>query len=327
MQSDMILTTHKVLFRWFLLPFVSVCVLMMLCTGCVTRSVIDDLGTTSTEFSDHIYMMSPGRDGIIVRSKRTVKHNWLPFYGSFHRTPAWTSVSDWEAYIPLSPPPENLSRCSLIVEVASDAPEPDYLAPVSKSEFEWQGIASQECSTLCAGGQYEFEIQTDELPLREGDTLRLRVQPRHLPYLSQPFRIRLVRPYEKEDWFPRTSLRQAANDSEQYFMFPVAVDGSRYELLTVLRPWDEYHSSAGSREWIDSIYPFRESQREEIMREYGDRRDAYDERPHTDGKPSFGAICWKALWFPSALVADVVCLPVYAGAIGMLELVRLQRGY
>ena len=110
-------------------------------------------------------------------------------------------------------------------------------------------------------------------------------------------------------------------------MFPVAVDGSRYELLTVLRPWDEYHSSAGSREWIDSIYPFRESQREEIMREYGDSRDAYDERPHTDGKPSFRAICWKALWFPSALVADVVCLPVYAGAIGMLELVRLQRGY
>jgi len=320
-------TMHNALFERFLLPFVSVCVLMMNCTGCVTRSVICDLGTTNTEFTDYVYMMSPVRDGIIVRSKRTVKHNWLPFYGSFHRTPAWSSVSDWETYIPLSPPPENLSRCSLIVETAPDAPEPDYLAPVSKSEFEWQGIASQECSTLCAGGQYEFEIQTDELPLREGDTLRLRVQPRYLPYLSQPFRIRLVRPHAKEDWFPRHARRQAANDSEQYFMFPVAVDGSRYELLTVLRPWDEYHSSTGTQEWIDSIYPFRESQREEITREYGVRRDAYDKRPHTDGKPSFGVICWKALWFPSALVADTLSLPVCAGAIGMLELVRLQRGY
>ena len=270
-------------------------------------------------------MMSPGRDGIIVRSKRTIKHNWLPFYGSFHRTPAWSSVSGWETYIPLSPPPENLSRCSLIVEVTPDAPEPDYLAPVSRSEFAY--AIRKDCESLCAGGQYEFEIQTDELPLREGDTLRLRVQPRYLPDLSQPFRIRLVRPYARDEWFPRTSRREALNDSEQYFMFPVAVDGNRYELLTVLRPWDEYHSSTGTREWKDSIYPFRESQREEIMREYGDRRDAYDERPHTDGKPSFGAICWKALWFPSALVADVVCLPVCAGAIGMLELVRLQRGY
>ena len=321
----MIRSKHNVLFGRFLLPFVAVCVLMMLCTGCVTRSVIYDLGTTNTEFTDYIYMMFPERDGIIVRSKRTIKYNYLPFYGSFHRTPAWTSVSDWEEYIPLFPQPDNLSRCSLIVEVAPDAPEPDYLAPISRSEFAY-GIR-KDCESLCAGGQYEFEIRTDELPLREGDTLRLRVQPRHLPYLSQPFRIRLVRPYEKEDWFPRHARREVAKNSEQYFMFPVAVDGSRYELLTVLRPWDEYHSSAGSREWIDSIYPFRESQREEIMREYGDSRGTFDKRPHTDGEPSFCVICWKALWFPSAIVADTVCLPVYAAILGALELVRLQRGY
>lgn len=287
------------------------------CTGCVTRSVIYELGTTNTEFTDHIYMMSPGRDGVIVRSKRTIKYNWLPFYGSFHHTPARTSVSDWEEFIPLSPPPENLSQCSLIVEVAPDAPEPNYLAPVSKSEFAYS--IRKDCESLCAGGQYEFEIPTDELPLREGDTLRLRVQPRHLPYLSQPFRVRLVRPCTKEDWY--------LNNSEQYFMFPVAVDGSRYELLTVLRPWDEYHNSAGTREWIDSIYPFRESQREEIMREYS-YDDPYDDyQLSTDGEPSFGVICWKALWFPSALVADTVLLPYYAVVWGVAELIRYQRGY
>ena len=300
-----------------LLPLVAVCVLMLFCTGCVTRSVIYELGTTNTEFTDHIYMMSPGRDGIIVRSKRTIKYNWLPFYGSFHHTPARTSVSDWETYIPLSSPPENLSRCSLIVETAPDAPEPDYLAPVSRSEFAY-GIR-KDCESLCAGGQLEFEIPVNELPLREGDTLRLRVQPRHLPYLSQPFRIRLVRPHTKEDWY--------LNNSEQYFMFPVAVDGSRYELLTVLRPWDEYHNSAGTREWIDSIYPFRESQREEIMREYS-CDDPYDDyQLSTDGEPSFGVICWKALWFPSALVVDTVLLPYYAVVWGVAELIRYQRGY
>jgi len=300
-----------------LLSLVAVCILMLFCTGCVTRSVIYELGTTNTEFTDHIYMISPDRDGIIVRSKRTIKYNWLPFYGSFHHTPARTSVSDWEAYIPLSPPPENLSRCSLIVETAPDAPEPDYLAPVSRSEFAY--AIRENCESLCAGGQLEFEIPVNELPLREGDTLRLRVQPRHLPYLSQPFRIRLVRPYTKEDWY--------LNNSEQYFMFPVALDGSRYELLTVLRPWDEYHNSAGTREWIDSIYPFRESQREEIMREYSYNAPYDDYQLSTDGEPSFGVICWKALWFPSALVVDTVLLPYYAVIWGVAELIRFQRGY
>ena len=303
--------------RRFLLPLVAVCVLMLFCTGCVTRSVIYELGTTNTEFTDHIYMISPDRDRIIVRSKRTIKYNWLPFYGSFHHTPARTSVSDWEAYIPLTPPPEKLLRCSMIVEVAPDAPEPDYLVPVSRSEFAY--AVRNDCESLCAGGQIEFEIPVNELPLREGDTLRLRVQPRHLPYLSQPFRIRLVRPHTKEDWY--------LNNSEQYFMFPVAVDGSRYELLTVLRPWDEYHNIAGTREWIDSIYPFRESQREEIMREYS-YDDLYDDyQLSTDGEPSFGVICWKALWFPSALVADTVLLPYYAVVWGVAELIRYQRGY
>lgn len=49
-----------------------VCIGMLFATGCVTRSVIYDLGTTNTEFTDYIYMMSPGRDGIIVQSKRTI---------------------------------------------------------------------------------------------------------------------------------------------------------------------------------------------------------------------------------------------------------------
>jgi hypothetical protein len=300
-----------------LLPLVAVCVLMLSGSGCACTSVVKSLGTTNTSFSDYRYELSPGRDEIILTSKRKTEYNYLPFYGWLHRKPAWTSISDCEERIPLDPLPGNLRRCELIVETVPDAPEPDYLAPVSRSEFAY--AVREDCESLCAGGQYEFEIPTNELPLREGDTLRLRVQPRHLPYLSQPFRIRLVRPYTKEDWY--------LNNSEQYFMFPVALDGSRYELLTVLRPWDEYHNSAGTREWIDSIYPFRESQREEIMREYS-YDDPYDDyQLSTDGEPSFGVICWKALWFPSALVADTVLLPYYAVVWGVAELIRYQRGY
>ena len=47
-------------FRRFLLPLVAVCVLMLFCTGCVTRSVIYELGTTNTAFTDHIFMPSYG---------------------------------------------------------------------------------------------------------------------------------------------------------------------------------------------------------------------------------------------------------------------------
>ncbi len=43
-----------------LLPLVAVCVLMLSGTGCVTRSVIYELGTTNTAFTDHIFMPSYG---------------------------------------------------------------------------------------------------------------------------------------------------------------------------------------------------------------------------------------------------------------------------
>ena len=47
----------------------------LICTGCCTMSIIQNLGTTNTEFTDYVYMMSPERDGIIVRSTRTIKYN------------------------------------------------------------------------------------------------------------------------------------------------------------------------------------------------------------------------------------------------------------
>ena len=42
------------------------------CTGCCTMSVIQNLGTTRTEFSEYRYEMSPGRDEIVLTGKRKI---------------------------------------------------------------------------------------------------------------------------------------------------------------------------------------------------------------------------------------------------------------
>ena len=93
-----------------------------LCTGCCTMSVIRNLGTTRTDFSEYRYEMSPGRDEIILTGKRTKEYNYLPFYGALHEAPAWTSVKNYEKRIPLNPLPEDLVRCNMVVETAPDAP-------------------------------------------------------------------------------------------------------------------------------------------------------------------------------------------------------------
>ena len=92
------------------------------CTGCCMMSVIQNLGTTRTNFSEYRYEMSPGRDEIILTGKRTKEYNYLPFYGALHEAPAWTSVKNYEKRIPLNPLPEDLVRCNMVVETAPDAP-------------------------------------------------------------------------------------------------------------------------------------------------------------------------------------------------------------
>ena len=108
-------------------------VLTIFGSGCAVYSVISDLGTTCTEFSDYRYEMSPNRDEIVFISKKTKRYNYLPFYNFLHTKPAWTSVQRVKERIPLEPPPKELSRCSLIAEPDPNAPRPRFLAPVSAS--------------------------------------------------------------------------------------------------------------------------------------------------------------------------------------------------
>ena len=297
-------------------------------TGCAVYSDLYSLGTTRTEYGDYHYEMSPDGSEIVFSSKRTKEYNYLPFYGFLHHTPAWTSVSDVEERIPLDPLPDNLSRFSMIVETASDAPPPKFLTSFSIPKAVDLGdgdsrrimmpdssnfiIFEGDATSNYAGGIYEFKVYADDCQLRGGETLRLSVRPGNLQYLNWPFRIRLysgdgetdtewaVEPgfYTVPHGFAITGgTSRSDSDSKQYLMFPVSADGDRLELLTDL-------GSGPDNPWLQrskSLYPFREKQMKEIETEYRE----------FGGTPTTEAVCWKILWFPASLVFDVIALPYY----------------
>ena len=296
-----------------LLPLVSLCALMPFGTGCIFTD-IENVGTTDTEFSEYRYEMSPGRDEIILTATRTKRFYYLPLYDF----PAWTSVRTVEERIPLNPLPEHFSRCGMIVEVDPDAPpaKVEPLRPLPPGYYD----KSEEERSDPSKVQYEFKAYVDELPLQAGETFHLQVRPDDLKYLDQPFRVRIIRkggrpdvlPPDLEAYLQKRHLSENEEyidylyaEGEEYLMFPCAVNGCRYELLSDLRRfpgwgWGEHDTQPFGEEWD------RERENEYYRPPWlglggGEPR----------GKPTFGAICLKVVCFPMALVEDTLLLPVY----------------
>ena len=304
------MTWKKTLIRDLLFA-VAVCILMLSGAGCIFTD-IENVGTTNTEFSEYRYEMSPGRDEIILTATRTKQFFYLPLYDF----PAWTSVRTVEERIPLDPLPENLSRCGMIVEVDPDAPpaKAEQLYPLPPGYWDMDEDERSDPSKV----QYEFKAYVDELPLQAGETFRLRVRPDDLKHLDQPFRVSIIRKGGRPDVLPPDleaylKKRHLSEDEEyidylytrgeEYLMFPYAVNGSRYELLSDLRTfygWGEHDTLPFGREWDE------------------ERENEYYRPPwmgfgggELRGKPTPGAICLKVVCFPLALVEDTLLLPVY----------------
>ena len=266
-----------------------------LCTGCCMMSVIQNLGTTRTNFSEYRYEMSPDRDGIILTGKRTKEYNYLPFYGALHEAPAWTSVKNYEKRIPLDPLPQDLVRCNMVVETAPDAPRAKVMSlyplpPGVYDDNDIRKLSPDEVTDLSVV-QFEFEAFVDEFPIGEGETIHLRVHPNDLPFLSQPFRLKIWHRGEEE--LPE----EKRSGWDRHRMFPYAINGDRYELLCSngTMPFDE--------EW------YRET-KQDYWRPPAMKAIVGYGGGESSGSPSFGVICWKVLWFPSAVVGDVILIPV-----------------
>ena len=138
-----------------------------------------------------------------------------------------------------------------------------------------------------------------------------------MKYLDQPFRVRIIRkggrpdvlPPDLEAYLKKRHLSENEEyidylyaEGEEYLMFPYAVNGSRYELLSDLRRFP------GG--WYDPLPFDKEWDRE--------RENEYYRPPwmgfgggEPRGKPTPGAICLKVFWFPTALVEDTLLLPIY----------------
>ena len=280
-------------------------------TGCIFTD-IENVGTTDTEFSEYRYEMSPDRDEIVLTATRTKQFFYLPLYDF----PAWTSVRTVEERIPLDPLPENLSRCGMIVEVDPDAPpaKAGELRPLPPGYWDMDEDERSDPSKV----QYEFKAYVDELPLQAGETFRLRVRPDDLKHLDQPFRVSIIRKGGRPDVLPPEldaylQKRHLSEDEEyishvyargeEYLMFPYAVNGNRYELLSDLRTfygWGEHDTQPFGEEWDR------------------ERKNEYYRPPwmgfgggEPRGKPTPGAVCLKVVCFPLALVEDTLLLPVY----------------
>ena len=289
----------------------------LVCTGCFTATVLNgQFGAKTSRFDIPKYAMSPDRREIIVTSAREIRHHYLLPH-SF-----WNRRTTWEERIPVEPVPDGLMRCFLFVEPDPDAPR------------YWQNTP--------------IVIESGEPSLCEDKTFYLRVHPDDLVNLSQPFKARLI-PQGKEAGPP-----EKQPEGELRMMFPVAVNGNMYVLLTSVpgeprtNPFREKAKELSMQkakegkdiisdlsligdkrnalltqaadEWDDReadryLYPFRDGMDEVRMTEY--------ERFFGERFPTWDAILWKAFCLPPALVADTLLLPEYC-VLGAVILVILD---
>ena len=242
----------------------------------------------------------------------------------------WNST--WKERIPVEPVPDCLIRCFLFVEPDPDAPRYWHDAP--------------------------FVINTDVLPLNEDKTLYLRVHPEELDDLSQPFKVKLI-PSDAEESGPVT------DPSELRMMFPVAVNGNMYVLLTAASGEPRtnlfrqkanelvrqeakgqgefsyftmvkmFPSLIGSQQSRASLtraaYEWDEREADRYLYPFCEGMDEVRmteyERRFGERFPTWDAVLWKALWLPPAVVVDTVLMPAYfVGSVGLYAILLPLSG-
>ena len=292
-----------------LLFAVAAAALGLVCTGCFTATVLNGQFGAKTSRFD-LPKYAMSPD----RREIIVTSAWET--RRFLQPPSiWNST--WKERIPVEPVPDCLIRCFLFVEPDPDAPRYWHDAP--------------------------FAINTDVLPLNEDRTLYLRVHPDELDDLSQPFKVKLI-PQGEEAGPP-----EKQPEGELRMMFPVAVNGNMYVLLTaapgeprtnlfrqkakeLVKMFPSLIGSQQSRasltraayEWDEReadryLYPFCDGMDEVRMIEY--------ERRFGERFPTWDAVLWKALCLPPAVVVDTVLMPAYfVGSVGLYAILLPLSG-
>ena len=321
------MTWKKTVFRHLLFA-VAAATLGLFCTGCCTATVLNgQFGAKTSRFDIPKYAMSPDRREITVTSAWEIRHHYLLPH-SF-----WNRRTTWEERIPVEPVPDGLMRCFLFVE-----PDPD-------AQRYWQNTP--------------IVIESGEPSLCEDKTFYLRVHPDDLVNLSQPFKARLI-PQGKEAGPP-----EKQPEGELRMMFPVAVNGNMYVLLTAapgeprtnlfrqkakevsLKETEGrgefsyftmvkmFPSLIGSQQSRASLtraaYEWDEREADRYLYPFCEGMDEVRmieyERRFGERFPTWDAVLWKTLCLPPAVVVDTVLMPAYfVGSVGLYAILLPLSG-
>ena len=308
--------------------------------GCCMKTVFNgQFGATTSFFEPPRYDLSTARREIIVRStRRTNYHYSLPLPSFSQNVPvSRTMYSKWEGHIPLAPVPDNLMRCRLTVEQDPGAPE---YGAYDFGSFE----AEIDDLPIRADETIHLRVRPQDMYLLS-HPFRIRLIPRNGTGADGRAAVSDATQNQQQKMEDGNTIAKPAG--EPRLMIPVASDGNTYELLTVApcpprqnpyRKWLEERSyenreelkkqglsylSPNHRAMLEQaaeawdrreadryLFPFLEEQDEICMIEY--------ERITGDRGPTFGGVLWKALWLPTAVVADVILMPVYIVYYGCL---------
>jgi hypothetical protein len=286
MRSGMIQTTYGKLFRRLLLPFVSTCAMMLFCTGCFTRETWHNLGKTETYLPEDSlrYEISPDGSEIVFSGRQKTAHYCWPLIHCVDSNRGYSKYT-WNTYKTVE---KRVSLDALTEDRWRQAPKPyrenlvrfhldvvqDPDVPRAWIKDDLTPSFETPVERIEAGNSPPEDTRHDtwfQHYVNPDETVRLRINPDDLPLLSDRRNIFLK--------FYKRQTDGTTGPCNTLLVCPVTQDGSRYEMLA-------YHGN----DYFLEVF-----------------RDGILEQ----GSTGVAGYCWKILWMPAAVVADVIALPVY----------------
>lgn len=264
----------------------AICAVALFCTGCFSHGTWDDLGKTEVILPEYNmrFALTPDGDGIVFSGRQKTAHYCWPLIHCIdnnrgHSKYTWNTYKTVEKRVSLDALTEGHWRQDPrpyrenLVRFYLVV-EPDPTAPLSLPEDDMTPYFEALAERVEAGTaptENTHDADWSRRYVNPGETLRLRIHPDDLQLLSERPNVLLRLPRRMGNGLPELSALLLA--------CPVAQADGRYEMLAYR-----------GEEFYDIFF----------------WKDAMDV-----GSTGFFGWCWKVLWMPAAVVADIVSLPVY----------------
>ena len=286
------MTWKKTLIR-NLLFFIFAATLGLFCTGCFTAGTWNYLGKTETYFirnSSRYHISQDGSEIVLSGKQKTAHYCWPLIHcvdsNRGYSKYTWNTYKTVEKNFPLDSPadsrrmgPSPTYRENLVRFYLVVKPDPSVPQALIEDD-------STPCFEMPAERMEEGNAPPKDdrhgnwfqYYVNPDETVRLRINPDDLPLLS-----------DRRNLFLSFSKRQTEKIPGVHgplLVCPTGGDGNRYEMLAY--SGDDF-----------------------LLSDFWDRIMEQD-------STGVAGYCWKVLWMPAAVVADVIALPVYLINPGIL---------